>query len=193
MQRFPLLLKIPNEHPHVRSVQFFQLQYFSKFQRGYSFTELLVTMLLVSVGFLGVLAAQSQSLKGTLATSHQASAIQLLNDISQRILANKDASLAGHYSYSGGSEGVALGRCSDNTMNCDAEAIAHEDLLEWAFRLHQQLPGGDGLVEIAEANTLQITVFWQGSDNSGAESSDASRCESGRMGALRCITQSVSL
>lgn len=158
---------------------------------GYTLIELLIALVLVSIGFLGVLSAQSHSLEGSIDISQQVSALQLADDITQRILANRRAAENGAYRYAGAGSGAQLGVCSGSAaISCDGAAIARDDIDEWIYRLQQQLPGGAGLIEYQDAGLMLVTVEWQSANFATPANSN---CANEQSENLRCIKLSIQL
>jgi type IV pilus assembly protein PilV len=60
--------------------------------RGLSLIEVLVTIAITSIGLMGLLSLQMQSLRATSDTGNRGQAQMVLNDLQNRIHANKDAS-----------------------------------------------------------------------------------------------------
>lgn len=61
---------------------------------GLTLIEVLVTVVITSIGLMGLLSLQMQALKATQDAGNHSHATWILNDLSSRIRANKDASLS---------------------------------------------------------------------------------------------------
>lgn len=128
-----------------------------KRQRGVSLVEVLVTVLLVSIGLLGVAGLQLSTVQNANSAAQRFEATVLARDILERMRANRARALAGDYN-----------------LDLDADApgsggLAGSDLQDWLDRL-ALIPGGDGAVEV-EGGVATITVQWSDAsdDNAGGE------------------------
>ena len=66
-------------------------------QRGETIIEVVVATLVFAVGILGNLGLQSASVQSNHSSLHQTKAILAVNDIAERIRANRTAALEGRY------------------------------------------------------------------------------------------------
>jgi len=118
--------------------------------RGMTLVEVLVTLLLISVGLLGVAALQLTSLKGNQEAYVRSQASALAGYILDRMRANPQAFRAGAYTVAMNGTGTA------NTT-------AGNDLLAWQNEIDRLLPGGSTNAggSIARAgNIVTITIQW---------------------------------
>lgn len=122
-------------------------------QAGAGLVEVLVAVLVLSVGLLGMAGAQLVSLRNNHSAWLRSEATLATYDIMDRMRANRDRALAGDYD-------IALGAAAPNgTTPRDI------DLQEWKQNL-AVLPGGDGAIArtVAAGRTLfTITVQWNDS------------------------------
>jgi type IV pilus assembly protein PilV len=118
-------------------------------QAGLSMVEVLVTLVLVSVGLLGIAGLQLTSVQNTNSASQRFQATLLAEEVLERMRANRSQAEVGRYD-------VALG------ADADTVGLAQDDLSAWKLAL-ADLPGGDGAVEM-DGNEVTITVQWR--DNS---------------------------
>ncbi len=135
-------------------------------QRGVALVEVLVAMLVVSVGVLamaGLLATASRYGK---TSEFRAVATLLASDMADRIRANKDAlrsnvgtpgnvavyNVKGDYS-SWANEPGEPEACA-NVNECTAAELAARDIAEWSRSVFVNLPGGAGYVSVAQVGAL---------------------------------------
>lgn len=121
-----------------------------KFQDGASIVEVLVTLILVSVGLLGIAGMQLATVQTTNSAAQRFEATTLAKDILERMRANRNRAMQGQYN-------IALDADPGGGTRAD------EDLLEWKTALEQALPGGDGAVEVQTvggSRVATITVQW---------------------------------
>ncbi len=133
-----------------------------KHHTGFTLLEVLVALLVLSVGLLGLASLQTRGL----ATGHNAylrsQAVLLTRDIAERIRANNNYVLATkdavttEYSVSYERE-YGNTNCVDNP--CTPTEMARFDVDQWLSALAGTLPAGDGQITKNELN-YQITVRW---------------------------------
>jgi type IV pilus assembly protein PilV len=164
-------------------------------QHGTSLLEVLVTLVILSIGLLGIAALQAKTQVGSVESYQRAQAIILLGDMVNRIGGNPNNA----DSYVSNSIGTGDGRSDDCSA---ASAGANLDLCEWSKALRGAaelasdnstklgaMVGGRGCVEkIQDANTAtgvcrpaiyRVTVAWQGLHQTTAPSLT---CGSGQYG-----------
>ena len=136
--------------------------------------EVLITILIMSVGLLGVAAMQAEALKGGNDSILRSKAVTSVADISDRIRAN----IGGLASYS-----WALGALSDPPVanppdcvanQCTALQMATYDMSQWLLALQNPasgLPGAQAAIEPpvagVPAGLLTIRVRWADRRNEG--------------------------
>jgi type IV pilus assembly protein PilV len=109
-------------------------------QRGVTLLEVLVSILVLSIGLLGYAGLQMISLKNNNSAYQRSQATLLTNDIVDRMRANMP-NLA---SYS-----VALGSTG-----------AYPDVVSWKLNVETALPDGDAKVEVDLDGNATITIQW---------------------------------
>lgn len=125
-----------------------------QFQSGVSLIEVLISVLLFSVGLLGLAALQLNSMKANQTATIRSHATFLAYEMGDRMRAARGDAQAGFYTLAVGAE-----------LPCDPESESclpfQRDLAEWRINLARQLPNGDGGVEM---NGDQFTVIVQWSE-----------------------------
>lgn len=143
-------------------------------QRGISMVESMVALLVLSIGMLGIAALYVESVKANRTALLRTQAINLANDLADRIRANRTA--RDEYELAVG-ELPALGKCVVEE-NCTAGQLAEDDLARWVRAVRDTLPAGpDGtpprtrvdVVTAAGAGnpdryTIEVGWFEPGSD-----------------------------
>lgn len=127
-------------------------------QSGFTLLEVLVAMLVLSIGLLGLAGLMASSMRNNQSAYHSTQATWLAYDILDRMRANRQGALAGNYN------GAALG----NPANCLAAvaggAIATQDINNWKNMIACALPEGDGSITVTPANRrVSITIQWNDS------------------------------
>ena len=117
---------------------------------GMTLVEVLITLVIVSVGLLGVAAMQLATLRGNYTAFSRSQAAVLAGDVLDRMRANRTAARDGEYA-------VALGAYGGPT-----NTPAGRDLARWKTALSAQLPSGDGaIVMLADpADVVEISIRW---------------------------------
>lgn len=111
-------------------------------QRGVGLIEVLVAVLVLTVGVLGLVGLQTRALQFSQESLLQSHAMMLAYEMTDRIRANKVT--ASDYAVLFG-EGVSS---SNNcvTAACTPSQIALYDLNQWKSNLDASLPSGDGQI-----------------------------------------------
>ncbi len=102
--------------------------------KGFTLTEVLITVVIMAIGLLGLAGMQANSLKFNHSAYLRSQATNLAYDIVDRMRANRSAALAGAYD-------IAVGGALPT-----GTAIADTDLAQWKPALAAELPAGDGSV-----------------------------------------------
>lgn len=125
---------------------------------GFSLIEVLVSIVVLSIGLLGTAGLMSASLKNTNTAFYRSQATFLADDIVDRLRANLTAARNGQYNMGP--------LCAPG-----AGAMAAYDCTEWMTAVAQTLPGGAGTVLVDNNRVVTITITWvdpsSGDDNSG--------------------------
>ncbi len=133
--------------------------------RGFTLIEILVALLVLAVGFLGMAALQSTSVKGTQDTYFRTQADLLANDLAERMRSNRQAliddsgAIVDAYIFDGGNAPGDPG-CLSTAAGCTAAEMADTDLNEWLGWVSEALPGGEALVSRPDTPYWIITVMW---------------------------------
>lgn len=133
-------------------------------QSGTTMIEVLVTIIVLSLGLLGVAALQTQMQLSEMESYQRSQALILLNDMASRISANR-------YDASSYVTTSPLG----SGMTCPTSTLTRQqrDRAEWCNDLQGvaelegtsrigAMVGARGCVETVSANTYMVTVAWQG-------------------------------
>src|SRR5688500_4659516 len=136
-------------------------------QRGFTLIEILVTVVLISVGLLGIAALQLTTLRGNQESYVRSQANVLAGDILDRIRANPFLFREGHYDV-------------EFDQIKTATPTAEQDLRTWQNSLDQILPGGAAVsagqirrFSVAGRHVVEVTIRWSerpqgnGTDNDG--------------------------
>jgi type IV pilus assembly protein PilV len=126
-------------------------------QQGFGLIESLVSLVVVSVGMIGIAALYGQGLRASATALYRTMAVNLASDMADRIRVNR----LGTANYGGA---AANGNCDPGgNTDCTTAAMAAHDLFGWQAQVAAQLPNGVGAVQYAGTTpaTYTISVTWQ--------------------------------
>lgn len=135
-------------------------------QRGVSMIEVMVAILITSLGVLAMAGLLATSARFGKTAEFRSVSTLLAADIADRIRANKD----GLVSYGLSNTTLATAAPSEVTCAapgvCTAAEIAAIDLAEWEAALFKNLPSGTGHINLSDAanRMLDIWIIWQDPD-----------------------------
>jgi len=133
--------------------------------RGFSLLEVLIALLVLSVGLLGIAGLQTVSLKFNHQSYERTQATVLMSEMYENIIANPDAARAGIF------DGVAAGTTSAGYTGfggcptaCTATELATYDINQWKLAIEnpRKLAQGQGAITVVPANpgVYDITISW---------------------------------
>jgi len=136
-------------------------------QSGFTLLEVLVAMLVLSIGLLGLAGLMASSIRNNQSAYQRTQATWLAYDIVDRMRTNRAAALANNYDIALGAPAV----CAANPPL--AGSIAAQDLTGWKNLLACALPDGNGSVAILADRTVTVTVQWNDSRGIGNDAGNA--------------------
>lgn len=140
-------------------------------QAGFSMIEVLITVVVLSIGLLGLAGLQIDSLQAEAGAQQRAGIAFLGQDMAERIRSNPVGKEAGAYDNLT-TPGTDQGCISSG---CTPTELAQHDLYEWGQLLAAQLPSGVGRV-VNNGGVFTVTVMWDdkrtGATGTGCDSSD---------------------
>jgi len=122
--------------------------------RGFTLLEVLVAIVVLSIGLLGLAGLMASSLKNSHSAYQRTQATWLAYDALDRMRANRQVALAGGYN-------LALGAAPGGS------GLAATDLGEWDAALANTLPAGDGSIAVAAGGVVKIIVQWDDTRGTG--------------------------
>lgn len=164
-------------------------------QFGATLLEVLVAILLLSLGFLAVASVHASAFKyGKLSQFHSA-AVNLGATLIDHMRAN--AAGVGAKSYVSASSAYPAtapsADCSDPASSCDPAMVAQSDLAEVIKQANLDLPGGDVYVRqnvsITGATAYEVWVRWEDPQTTGSDQTGniADKCPGDTTGQLSCV------
>ncbi len=125
-------------------------------QKGVTLVEVLVAVVVLSIGLLGLAQLQMTTLRQTQSALLRSHATLLGYDLTDRMRANTAGVIAGYYNQSLVGDHQGDHDCSvvdasgtetnANPADCSPQELAENDLLEWAKTVARELPSGQGIV-----------------------------------------------
>jgi type IV pilus assembly protein PilV len=122
--------------------------------RGFTLIEVLVALVVLSLGMLGIASLYTQALGAGRSTQFRSQAVNLLADMADRIRVNR----LGQVAYEGP---PANNNCE--VADCTPAQMAQHDLFLWEPQVQTLLPGGDWEIEFNNGTnppTYTLTVSW---------------------------------
>ena len=128
-------------------------------QAGFSLVEVLITLVIMSVGMLGIAGLYVQSMQAGRTSMFRHHAVTLAGDVADRIRANPTADIA-YTAPVGVDNGCVMGG-----VDCSPAQMAANDILLWKDQALDTLPNGDVTIVLTPENglippTYQITIGW---------------------------------
>jgi type IV pilus assembly protein PilV len=115
--------------------------------------EVLITLLVLSLGMLGIAALQIASVRATQGAYLKTQAVNRAYEIVDAMRANRDQ--AGGGAYDNDFDAGADGYC-----DIDDPAAAESDLCAWEQALAATLPGGAGSVSVDGNDITTVCIRW---------------------------------
>ncbi|WP_225615998.1 type IV pilus modification protein PilV [Methylomonas albis] len=124
-------------------------------QVGSTLIEVLVTMIIVSLGLLGQAGVIALSSKANHSAYMRSQATLLIYDILERVRLNRSLAVAGSFNINFATSGDDP---SDSVPS--GTSIQHVELRDWKSNLESALPNGDGQVTVDGGGNVTITIRW---------------------------------
>ncbi|MEW5755176.1 MAG: type IV pilus modification protein PilV [Pseudomonadota bacterium] len=122
---------------------------------GFSLLEVLVTVLIISVGLLGLAGMQMKAFQHTNDSYNRSQASLLAYDIADRIRGN----LGAIDTYKDADTAAVTTTTDCKTAACGIDQIADYDLESWKQDVENQLPMGRGIITNS-GSEYTITIMW---------------------------------
>lgn len=128
-------------------------------RNGFTLLEVMVALLVLSIGLLGLAALQANTLKTNHGAYQRSQGIFLSYDMMDRLRANRVAALAGQCD-------IMMGQTLIGTTLCD------RDVTDWQNNfVGLYLPAGEGSIDCSSVpNACIVTVQWDESRQGGTAS-----------------------
>ena len=156
--------------------------------QGFTLIEVLIALVITSLGLLGLLALQTTGLRSNHMSTMRTQATLMAYEMADRINANSDgASTSSNYtiahgsSPSGSAPDCVASICSDTDMST-------YDLWQWKNTLDDNLTSGDGEITFADPD-YTVTVRW----DENRDGSTGTTCPPVADTDLNCFALQVSI
>lgn len=131
-----------------------QTRHARAYMQGFTLLEVLIAIVVLSIGLLGLAGLMASSLKNSHSAYQRTQATWLAYDALDRMRANRAVALAQGYN-------LALGTAPGGS------GLAAADLSEWDAALTNLLPEGDGSIAVAAGGAVRIIVQWNDTRGTG--------------------------
>ena len=126
-----------------------------KNDKGFTMIEVLIALLVLSIGLLGLAALQANGLRSNFGAYTRSQAAILVNDMADRIRANPTAAVAGLYN----AINAPAADTDCTAANCPTNKIRDHDTAVWYASLQNALPNGTGTVT-GNGTVFTVSVMW---------------------------------
>jgi len=126
-------------------------------QQGFTLIEILVAVLVLSVGVLGLVGMESLSLQNNQEAYHRSQATLLAYELADRMRANPDIE------YNVSIPSTDPGGCvfySGTPTACTSSALRQKDLYDWNQKISSLLPLGVGNTPVLSGGVYSISISW---------------------------------
>ena len=134
---------------------------------GFSLLEVLISLVILSVGLLGIAGLMTGTLKSNDSAYMRTQATSLAYNILDRMRANSPATIAWKYQFTmPAAAATGANPTSCDTGACTSDQLAAYDLDQWEYELAHSLPQGRGSVTMAQTSSgygVTVKVLWNDS------------------------------
>lgn len=136
----------------------------SRKSHGFSLLEILIAVVVLSIGILGMAGLQFASLQSNQQSYQRSQAATLVASMLDRMRANQAAAAAGAYALAANITPTAV-TIDCAAASCDTAQLAVYDLSTWYATLTQTLPGSTAIIACSTTPcrlgaTQTISVLW---------------------------------
>lgn len=131
-------------------------------QSGFTLLEVLVAILVLSIGLLGLAGLMASSIRNNHSAYQRTQATWLAYDMIDRMRVNRANAITSANNYN-----IAIG-----TASSSSSGLAGTDVTGWKTTLANALPAGDGSVAV-DSTSRAVTVIVQWNDSRGTGGNNA--------------------
>ena len=150
-------------------------------QRGVGLVEIMVAVVIASIGFLAAASMQVQGMRFSQSAYFRSQAYFMASEIIDRMRNNPSAVIEGLYSDQETSSTAINPQCDIN--DCDSTDMVVQDIYDWSASLHDFngignfnpiLPSGPtvqakGEIELVDDNEYRVTLSWSETINGASQ------------------------
>lgn len=126
---------------------------------GMSLLEVMIAVVVFSIGLIGVAALMLTSMRNNDATLARTQSTILANEMYEKVLANLPGAIAGNYTIAMDATLPLTASPECDTTICDTAKMATWDLAQWATRINQVLVGSDASIAVdTSVDPMIITI-----------------------------------
>jgi type IV pilus assembly protein PilV len=128
-------------------------------QSGFTLVEAMVSLVVLSVGMIGIAALYAQGLGAGRTAIYRTQAVNLVGDIADRIRSNRRGQIA----YAGGAANNGCDPQTGGGVDCAPAQMAAHDLFVWNQQVQQLLPNGQWQIQFNPGTlppSFTILVTW---------------------------------
>lgn len=138
----------------------------SNAQKGASLIEVLVSILVISLGILAMVVMQLNTTKYAKTSEYRAMGAMLASDLADRMRANRaqNGEVAASYQYTTKyppSQPPTAGTGCYTTDPCTPQNMANKDIADWRTSVFNSLPQGDAFISGRDATGIDLWLIWQ--------------------------------
>ncbi len=158
-------------------MNFFTPKYLIKRHSGFALVEVLVAVIVLAIGLLGLAGLHASGLRDNHGAFVRTQATYAVNDLADRMRANRAAATAGAYEVAAAPAAPTFDCIANFTGTttvglCNPTEMATADLVAWYTFLGNAIPGGNATIACLPvgcgANAIHtITVTWTGNQSVG--------------------------
>jgi len=163
-------------------------------QQGSTLIEVLVAILILSIGLLGIAGMQVLTMRYSQGGWARAAVAASLSDIADRVRANPSASVTAYQfltDYTTQRTAIEAGTVTaakdcETAVTCTPAELAASQIVRWRLALARDLPGGAGFISGQRDTGYVATVMWFDKsfvkDNDPTSLDSATACDSTQTG-----------
>ena len=149
---------------------------------GSSLLEVLVSIVIASIGLLGLAGINAAAVRYGKLSQYRAIATLLVGDITERMRANNGAVTAGNYQflqdYATQQAAIAAVNpaCDSAANTCNSVQMAAADIAAWRRTVRSSLPGGSVRLVLTASGASDLWVIWTDAGNEHILTGGALEC-----------------
>jgi len=169
-----------------------------RLSRGSTLIEVLVAILVLSIGMLGIAGLQGATLRFSQGGWARAAIGSHLSDLADRVRSNPSGSTTAYLLETDYADqrDDDLEELKDALTDCEAETCGADDLakfqlIQWRIALNRDMPGGAGFVSGSRDTGYVATVLWY--DKDSEEETDTCKAEYEGARARTCCPEAAEV